>query len=164
MTKAARVQTSRRRFLRTGAGAALAGAMASRLASPSLVSAADGAKTLKIALIGCGGRGTGAAMNALSADPHVELAAMGDLFEDRLQNGLTQLKEKAPEKIKVAPENCFLGFDAYQKVVETDGFRILHSLGGLALVAAGGMLLVRALDWAGVEALVTERILRPLLG
>jgi hypothetical protein len=51
-----------------------------------------------------------------------------------------------------------------EKVVETDGFRILHSLGGLALVATGGLLLIRALEWAGVEALVTERILRPLLG
>jgi threonine/homoserine/homoserine lactone efflux protein len=51
-----------------------------------------------------------------------------------------------------------------EKVVETDGFRILHSLGGLALVATGGLLLVRALAWAGVEGFVTESVLGPLLG
>ncbi len=164
MKRASQVQTSRRRFLRTGAGAALAGAMASRLAAPSLVSAAESDKTLKIALIGCGGRGTGAAMNALSADPHVELAAMGDLFEDRLQNGLTQLRKKAPEKIKVAPEKCFLGFDAYQKVVETDvdvvilatppGFRPLHLAAAVEAGKHSFVEIVAAVDAPGVRSVL----------
>lgn len=75
---------------------------------------------LKVGLIGCGGRGTGAAAQALQADPNVVLTAMGDVFDDRLQLAYGELLKIHPEKIKVEPQNKFIGFDAFQKVISTD--------------------------------------------
>jgi predicted dehydrogenase len=72
---------------------------------------------LKIGLIGCGGRGTGAAANAIAADPNVVLTAMGDIFEDRLEESLTNLIELNPKQVKVDKQNKFIGFDAYSKVI-----------------------------------------------
>ena len=164
MPRTSGVRTSRRRFLKAGATAALSGAAASRVGVPAVVSAADSGKTLKIGLIGCGGRGTGAAMNALSADPHVELAAVGDLFEERLQNSLTQLRKKTPDKVKVAPECCFLGFDAYQKVVDTDvdvvllttppGFRPLHLAAAVEAGKHSFVEITTAVDAPGVRSVL----------
>ena len=164
MQRISSVQTSRRTFLKAGVTTALAGVAASRVGMPAIVSAADSSSILKIALIGCGGRGTGAAMNALSADPHVELAAMGDLFEDRLQNSLTQLRKKTPDKVKVAPEKCFLGFDAYQKVVDTDvdvvllttppGFRPLHLAAAVEAGKHSFVEIVAAVDAPGVRSVL----------
>lgn len=76
-------------------------------------------KVLKVGLIGCGGRGTGAAFQALNADPDVELIAMGDVFEDHLEEALSTLKEEIPEKVKVDEAHKFIGFDAYQKVIDS---------------------------------------------
>lgn len=106
---------SRRDFLRSTAGSTLAAS----LAFAGGVHAAVG-DTIRIGLVGCGGRGTGAAEQALLADKNVKLVAMADAFEDRLQLSLTSLRKK-PElegKIDVKPEACFTGFDAYQKVIE----------------------------------------------
>jgi len=89
-------------------------------------------------LIGCGGRGTGAASQALRADPNVKLVALGDIFKDRWQKSLAQLRndEEIAKKIDLKPENCFDGFDAYKKVLECGvdvvllttppGFRPIH--------------------------------------
>ncbi len=83
-----------------------------------LVHAAAPRETLKVGLIGCGGRGTGAAGQALNADSNVQLVAMGDLYEDRLKSSLKQIQAEAPPgKVDVAPERQFTGFDAYQKVI-----------------------------------------------
>ena len=76
-------------------------------------------KKLKIGLIGCGGRGTGAASQALKADSDVVLHAMGDVFEDKLQTSLTNLSKIHGEKVKVKEKRRFLGFDAYQKVLDS---------------------------------------------
>jgi predicted dehydrogenase len=76
---------------------------------------AAGDDVLKVALIGCGGRGTGAAVQALSADKNVKLVAMADAFQDRLQDSLTAIAKKVPaEKMDVKLDNCFVGFDAYR--------------------------------------------------
>jgi predicted dehydrogenase len=72
---------------------------------------------LKIGLIGCGGRGTGAAANAIAADPNVVLTTMGDIFEDRLEESLTNLIELNPKQVKVDKQNKFIGFDAYSRVI-----------------------------------------------
>lgn len=74
---------------------------------------------LKIGLVGCGGRGTGAAAQALMADEKTELLAMADVFEDQLINSLSALKEieEIGDRVKVPVENQFVGFDAYQKVI-----------------------------------------------
>src|SRR5215468_1398387 len=80
---------------------------------------AAGGDTLKVGLIGCGGRGTGAAAQALRADPNVKLVAMGDAFEDRLQTSLAALlkDEEVARKVEVKPEGRFVGFDAYKGVL-----------------------------------------------
>lgn len=80
--------------------------------------------TLRIGFIGCGGRGTGAAGQALNADKNVVLAAMGDVFPERIQSSLAALHKEGAEKsftdrIKVPPEKRFVGLDAYQKVIES---------------------------------------------
>ncbi len=75
--------------------------------------------TLKVGLIGCGGRGTGAALQALQADPDVVLTAMGDVFEDRLNESYQELIKMAKDKVKVNNENKFVGFDAYLKVIQS---------------------------------------------
>ncbi len=75
--------------------------------------------TLKLGLIGCGGRGTGAANQALNADPNVELVAMGDVFEDKMSESLQILNQIHSEKVNVPEERQFLGFDAYQSVLDS---------------------------------------------
>src|SRR5690606_39743158 len=74
---------------------------------------------LKVGLIGCGGRGTGAAVQALNADPDVHLTAMGDIFPDKLDKAYNAILNEHPERNKVAPEHKFIGFDAYQKVIDS---------------------------------------------
>lgn len=80
---------------------------------------AAGDDTLRVGLIGCGDRGTGAASQALLADRNVKLVAMGDAFEDRLRSSLANLRAKRElaGKIDVAPDACFVGFDAYREVI-----------------------------------------------
>ncbi|EKF55978.1 oxidoreductase [Galbibacter marinus] len=77
-------------------------------------------KTLKIALVGCGGRGTGAANQALKADENVQLVAMADAFEDRLNGSLKHLEKEfeGTKKVKVKEKNKFVGFDAYKKAID----------------------------------------------
>ena len=70
------------------------------------------ADVLKVGLIGCGGRGTGAAAQALNADPNVLLTAMGDAFSDRLEESYSALMEEVPQKVKVGKTEKFVGFDA----------------------------------------------------
>jgi len=111
----AAAQPSRRDFLKTS-GAALGGALAGTLSiSRGAHAAEDG--TLKVGLIGCGGRGTGAAGNALNADPNTKLVAMGDAFSDRLEGSLASLKTQYGDRVAVDPDHRFTGFDAYQKVI-----------------------------------------------
>ena len=151
-------RTSRRGFLKASAlvGSALAApavltgraaenppapaSAASAAASTSIFNIAATAPPnngkLRVGLIGCGGRGSGAASQALKADANVELTAMGDAFEDQLQKSLRSLQKDEPEKVKVTPEKCFVGLDAYQKVIDSGvdvvllatppGFRPVH--------------------------------------
>ena len=75
--------------------------------------------TLRVGLIGCGGRGTGAALEALRADPDTVLTAMGDVFEDRLNESYQELMKEAKDKVKVNNQNKFVGFDAFLKVIQS---------------------------------------------
>ena len=119
-------ELDRRKFLQMGTMAAAAGVVLAGCGQKSgkavahkqfLDQAVDG-PVLKAGLIGCGGRGTGAAINFLSAGPNLQLVAMADVFEDRLQGSRAKIKEKMGTE---APqENCFLGFDAYEKVLAMD--------------------------------------------
>lgn len=79
-----------------------------------------GNKKLKLALVGCGGRGRGAVVQALQADDNVELVAMADAFQDNVENSLKAVQEHfdGVKKIKVNPKNLFSGFDAYKKAID----------------------------------------------
>jgi predicted dehydrogenase len=123
---------------------------------------AAGSDRIRVGLIGCGGRGTGAAAQAVSAAPNVKLVAMGDAFKDRLDGSRTQLVKKYGDKIDVPPERCFVGFDAYQKVIASDanyiilatppGFRPQHLK---AAVAAGKHIFTEkpvAVDGPGIRS------------
>lgn len=104
----------RRHFLKTSA----AGAAAATLASAPFVHA-QGSDVLRVGLIGCGGRGTGAAEQALRADANVKLVAMGDAFRDRLDQSLATLRRRngLAAKIDVPAERQFVGLDAYRQVI-----------------------------------------------
>jgi predicted dehydrogenase len=139
-------QPTRRELLRGAVATTVVGPYLS--ASPSVVRKPGGAEMLKVGLIGCGGRGTGAAVNALRADPNVKLWAMADAFADQLEGSLNSLltsedSADLKDKIDVPPERRFVGFEAYKRVIEccdvillatSPHFRPLHLA---AIVAAG---------------------------
>jgi len=110
---------TRRRFLKTSGKAALGSTVAMNFIVPGVARALNN-DTLKVGLIGCGGRGTGAANQALKADDNVILTAMADVFEDRLEASLANLKEIQGDKVQVHKKQQFSGFDAYQKVIDSD--------------------------------------------
>jgi predicted dehydrogenase len=151
---------TRRTFMGVSAAAAAA------FAFPSGVFT-QGRDVLRVGLVGCGGRGTGAARDCLTSSSGVELVALGDLVPDRLSQCRTQLDEVAAKntdfaaKYKVTDDRTFTGFDAYKKVLAADidlvllatppGFRPMHLA---AAVAAGKHIFAEkpvAVDAAGVR-------------
>ena len=127
---------ARRKFLRKTVAYTGAGLLASTLPTQAHAYVA-GAGEISVALVGCGGRGTGAAAQAIQADPAVRLVAMADVFDDQLQNSFKGLSIKLADsgQIKVTPETMFVGFDAYKKAIDMadvvilttpPGFRPLH--------------------------------------
>src|SRR5437868_945241 len=133
---------SRREFLKTTSAAAVATTLMSWNNLPGAYAA--GSDEIRIGLIGCGGRGTGAAENAIKSAPGVKLFAMGDVFKDRLDGSRAALAKSVPDNLAVADERCFTGLDAYEKVIASDanyiilatppGFRPIHLA---AAIAAG---------------------------
>ena len=114
--------TSRRSFLRTTATAAGATAMAGTL-DLSRSAHAAGSDVLRVGMIGCGGRNTGAGAQALKADPGARLVAMCDIFLDRVHNARSAIRadlEKAgrAEQVQVPNEHCLTGIKAYEQVIE----------------------------------------------
>jgi myo-inositol 2-dehydrogenase / D-chiro-inositol 1-dehydrogenase len=107
--------TSRREFLsrssKVVAGTALAGAIATH-------SHAQESHTIKIALVGCGGRGGGAALNALSTQGPTKLYALADVFEDRLRNCAGNLSQRFGKQVDAPPERQFTGFDGFKKAID----------------------------------------------
>lgn len=110
---------SRREFVKASAAAAAAGfAINAQLARTAHAAGDD---TLKVGLIGCGGRGRGAAIQALKADPNTRLVALGDAFADQIESSVNLLKkadEETADRVDVPPERCFVGFDAFQQVID----------------------------------------------
>jgi myo-inositol 2-dehydrogenase / D-chiro-inositol 1-dehydrogenase len=109
---------TRRQFLKTSSAAVAGAALA---ASPVQPAHAAQTKPLQIALIGCGGRGTGAARDCLEAAKYlkldVRLTMMADLFQDRMDRSRKALRDLS---VEVPSSRCLLGFDAYKKVMESD--------------------------------------------
>jgi myo-inositol 2-dehydrogenase/D-chiro-inositol 1-dehydrogenase len=126
----------RRDFI--GSVAALGAAAVSACATPAkrgarttparqgavLAQAPDG-PVLKAGLIGCGGRGRGAAVNFLSAGPNLRVTALADVFPDRVEEARRMLTEKRGQDIPAA--SCFVGFDAYQKLLDSGVDLVLHA-------------------------------------
>jgi myo-inositol 2-dehydrogenase / D-chiro-inositol 1-dehydrogenase len=122
---------SRRRFISNSALAAIGTFGAAQLLTsckdgksdkkeiklPELLRQAPDGKVLKAGLIGCGGRGTGAAINFLDAGPNLQIVALGDVFQDRLDKCRGELKTQ--RNVEIADEKCFLGFDSYEKVIDS---------------------------------------------
>jgi myo-inositol 2-dehydrogenase/D-chiro-inositol 1-dehydrogenase len=84
---------------------------------PELLNIAPDGKVLKAGLIGCGGRGTGAAINFLDAGPNLQIVALGDVFQDRLDKCRAELK--AQKNVEIPDDKCFLGFENYEKVIDS---------------------------------------------
>jgi len=128
-------QNSRRDFLRNSTAAAVGASVISGIASRAYAASDE---TIKVGLVGCGGRGTGAATQALSTEGPVKLVAMADAFEDQLESSLGRIKgamgDRADERVGV--DQKFIGFDAYKQMVAADidlvilatppGFRPIH--------------------------------------
>ncbi len=152
---------SRRTFLKKGSTAMVGGALLGTLAAERFAHAA-GTDELKIALIGCGGRGSGAADQALNTSNlgPVKLVAMADVHEDRLKGALGNLKAKHAARVDVPADRQFLGFDAFEKAIETADVVILTTPPGFrpmmfeAAVKAGKNVFMEkpvASDAAGVR-------------
>ncbi|MCL4638853.1 MAG: Gfo/Idh/MocA family oxidoreductase [Pseudosphingobacterium sp.] len=125
------LRQQRRDFLKTSA--VIAGS--TMLSSIPFMGHSSVNDTIKIALVGCGGRGTGAASQALSTKFNIQLVAMADAFRDQLDNSFKDLSEKFKEKVNVPEDHKFVGFDAYAKAIAladvvilatSPGFRPTH--------------------------------------
>lgn len=151
---------SRRDFLQHS-GLAL-GSAAATAAGLSLARSAHaaGSDVLRVGLVGCGGRGAGAAVNALNADPHTQLVALADVFPDMLQATRRSLQAAKPQQMAVDDQHCFTGLEAYRDVIACSDVVLLalptyfHPLYLKACVDAGKHVFcekIHALDAPGVR-------------
>jgi len=132
---------SRRSFLKTSAVAASAASVGAIELSRSAHAA--GGDIIRVGMIGCGGRNTGAASQALAADPGARLVAMGDIFLDRVRGKRDELKKIRPAQVLVDDDHCFIGFDAFKRVIEASDVVLIanaakfHPLHALTAIRAG---------------------------
>jgi len=120
---------SRRSFLRRGSAAVAGSALIGSLAPERYAFGASNNDTLKVALIGCGGRGSGAANQALSTyrDGPIKLVAMADIHEDRLNSALGNLQKTHADRMDVPKERQFLGFDKFKEAIAQCDVAILST-------------------------------------
>ena len=113
--------TNRRDFLKTSSAAALGAGLLNSIATKAHAADDD---VIKIGLVGCGGRGSGAATQALSTKDHVKLVAMADAFPDQLESSLSKISNAVANNdtahVEVPEENKHVGFDAFKKVIDSD--------------------------------------------
>jgi predicted dehydrogenase len=153
---------SRRDFVRTAAAASMLAAF------PSNFNVfAQGSDTIKVGVIGCGGRGTGAAIDCLKGVAGVEIVALGDLVADRVESSLARLTKEYPTRVKVPADRRFTGFDNYQKVcalpdvnliitAAPPGFRPIHLK---AAIEAGKHVFMEkpvAVDPVGIRSVIAS--------
>ena len=130
-------QTSRREFIKTSTAATVGGIIAAPGILGTKSSAASPGDPIRVGLVGCGGRGTGAAAQALKAGDDIHLVAVGDAFEKAIAGSLKAVSSEAgEEKVNVKADKMFVGLDAYQKVIDSGvdvvllasppGFRPVH--------------------------------------
>lgn len=145
---------SRRDFLKA-AGVALSAAAFTR-------GYAAGSDVIRVGVIGCGGRGEAAAMNAMNAGKDIHIVAMADIRLDRIQEIRTNLKLKYPQQVEVKDDHCFTGFDAYKHVIEASDVVIIanaakfHPMHTKAAIEAGRHVFCEkphAIDPYGIQTL-----------
>ena len=158
---------SRRDFIRKST---VLSASVAALSAPLPGVFAAGSDRIRVGLVGCGGRGLGDLTNCVTSSPGVEVVALGDLFQDKIDGALARLQDrsqpKLSEQVKVTRESCFTGFDAYQKVVASDAdviilatpahFRPIHLK---AAVEAGKHVFMEkpvAVDPVGVRSVIAS--------
>jgi len=112
--------TDRRSFLQTSLATTAVAAAATTLPSSAKAVHAGGEGVIRVGLVGCGGRGNGAAINAMNAGKDVRIVALGDLFEDSIKVSKTSLSKRNPEQFTVDDDHCFVGFDCFEKVIASD--------------------------------------------
>ncbi len=154
-------RSSRREFLKTSAAAASGAALATAGLDSRLHAAGSG--VIKIGMIGCGGRCTGAAINAMNVERGARLVAMCDMFMDRVHARRKHLKSKKPDQVAVDDDHCFDGFDGYKKVIESVDVVLIanaakfHPLHMKAALEAGRHVFVEkphAIDPRGVKTVI----------
>jgi predicted dehydrogenase len=153
---------NRRDFVKTATAASLAAALPG-----SFNVFAAGSDAIRVGVIGCGGRGTGATIDCLRAAPGVEVVALGDLVPDRVESALARLTKEFPNRVKVPPARRFTGFDNYKQVCAVPdvnlivtatppGFRPMHLR---AAVEAGKHVFMEkpvAVDPVGVRSIIAS--------
>ncbi|HUT92450.1 MAG TPA: Gfo/Idh/MocA family oxidoreductase [Thermoguttaceae bacterium] len=110
--RTSRDSCSRRRFLATSAAGAAIGTLALARGAH-----AAGSDRIKVGVIGCGGRGSGAAVNAMNAGEDVQVVALADVFDDKVQASRKNLQTAKPDQAAIDDDHCFAGFDAGEKVI-----------------------------------------------
>jgi len=135
-TNSVDTNSSRRDFMKKSSSMLVAGGAIAGSLSLARSAHAFGSDVIKIGLVGCGGRGTGAAGQAMNTEGDVKLVAMGDVFEDRMASSLRSLSSRHGASVDVPKERQFVGFDAYKHVIDSDidlvilatppGFRPMH--------------------------------------
>ncbi len=133
--------TTRRQFLKATTVAGSAAALGAMQLAPNVFAA--GSDIIRVGMIGCGGRNTGAAAQALSADKGARLVAMCDIFMDRVKGKRGTLKRQKGDQVTVDDDHCFAGFDGYKHVVESSDMVVIanaakfHPLHAITAIKAG---------------------------
>ncbi|WP_165235599.1 Gfo/Idh/MocA family protein [Aquisphaera insulae] len=153
-----RGESTRRAFVKETATATAAAGIAGVMAAGGVHAA--GSDVIRVGIVGCGGRGTGAAGDAMAADPGVRVVAIGDLFRDRVESSRSLLRSDKPEQVQVDDAHCFVGLDAYRKVIDSVDYVIIacaakfHAMYLKAGIEAGKHVFVEkphAIDPLGVQ-------------
>ncbi len=153
---------TRRDFLKQTASAGSGAAAGAGLFALSGKTYAAGGDTIRVGMIGCGGRNTGAAIQALTADPGARLVAMCDIFMDRVKTKREQIRKKKAKQVQVAEDHCFAGFDSYKDVIEASDVVLIangakfHPFHAMAAIKAGKHVFVEkphGIDPAGIKLL-----------
>jgi predicted dehydrogenase len=162
MNRPHETSVTRRDFVKTAAAASIAAAFPAGFGVH-----AAGSDAIKVGVIGCGGRGTGAAIDCLTGVPGVEIVALGDLVSDRIESSLERLTKEFPDRVKVPVGRRFAGFDNYKGVLSVPevnliitaappGFRPIHLK---AAIEAGKHVFMEkpvAVDPVGVRSVIAS--------